>query len=198
MFCRQGRHSCLGFARGTFSSQKVYRVKNPLFKVKLWILSEEECRNRTWTHSKAKFRARVDRYIFDGILMACQNLVACLWLFNISWHFDGLFDCRELCAAHRTEISFDTYKQDGGTFKSISSKTEVIGKKKEVSFTVDWTFHWNPTETLRIHCKQGHLGTWVALLFMTWVALCCIDTAETILSDCVRLSDDTKARILDR
>jgi len=64
-----------------------------LQEVKLWILSEEECRNRTWTHSKAKFRARVDR---------------------------------ELCAAHRTEISFDTYKQDGGTFKSISSKTEVI------------------------------------------------------------------------
>ena len=76
MFCRQGRHSCLGFARGNFLSRKVYWVKNPLFKVKLWILSEEECRNRTWTHSKAKFRARVDRSIFDGILMACQNLVA--------------------------------------------------------------------------------------------------------------------------
>ena len=30
-------------------------------KVNLWILSEEECRNRTWTHSKAKFRAMVDR-----------------------------------------------------------------------------------------------------------------------------------------
>ena len=33
--------------------------------------------------------------------------------------------CRELCAAHRTEISFDTYKHDDGKFKSISSKTEV-------------------------------------------------------------------------
>ena len=30
-------------------------------KVDLWILSEEECRNRTWTHSQAKFRAMVDR-----------------------------------------------------------------------------------------------------------------------------------------
>ena len=39
--------------------------------MKLWILSEEECRNRTWTHSKAKFRAMVDRSDFDLISKLC-------------------------------------------------------------------------------------------------------------------------------
>ena len=33
--------------------------------------------------------------------------------------------CRELCAARRTEISFERYKQDGKSFKRISSKKEV-------------------------------------------------------------------------
>ena len=217
MFCRQGRHSCLGFARGTFLSRKVYRVKNPLYKVKLWILSEEECRNRTWTHSKAKFRARVDRYIFDGILMACQSLVAFWWLFSILWHFNGLseFSCKLIAFHYFMAFWWLVWlqgalcsSQDWNIFWHLQARWRHVQEyfvenrgdwqKKGVSFTVDWTFHWNPTETLRIHCKQGHLGTWVALLFMTWVALCCIDTAETILSDCVRLSDDTKARILDR
>ena len=39
---------------------------------------------------------------------------------------------RELCAAHRTEISFDTYKQENGVFKSISSKTEVMNVTEEL------------------------------------------------------------------
>ena len=43
---------------------------------------------------------------------------------------------RELCAAHRTEISFDTYKQENGVFKSISSKTEVMNVTEEL-FTGD-------------------------------------------------------------
>ena len=33
-----------------------------LFEVELWILSDKECRNRTWAHSKTKFRARIDRF----------------------------------------------------------------------------------------------------------------------------------------
>ena len=44
-------------------------------------------------------------------------------------------DFRELCAAHRTEISFDTYKKEESKFKSISSKTEVLAL-----FSGDWTF----------------------------------------------------------
>ena len=58
---------CL-FVSKSISGQK------PHLQVKLWILSEEECRNRTWTHSKAKFRAMVDRLNFDLISKLCSYL----------------------------------------------------------------------------------------------------------------------------
>ena len=54
-----------------FRLKKYIRSKTHL-QVKLWILSEEECRNRTWTHSKAKFRAMVDRSDFDLISKLCS------------------------------------------------------------------------------------------------------------------------------
>ena len=59
--------------------------------------------------------------------MACQNFMLAF---------------RELCAAHRTEISFDTYKQENGVFKSISSKTEVMNVTEEL-FTGDRMLHWD-------------------------------------------------------
>jgi hypothetical protein len=60
--------------------------------VKLAVLSEEECRNRTWGHGQPKFRAMVDR---------------------------------ELCAARKNEIEFDTYRKVNNTFLRVESRTEV-------------------------------------------------------------------------
>ena len=63
--------------------------QNPHLQVKLWILSEEECRNRTWTHSKAKFRAMVDRSDFDLISKLCSCSTSFCWHVGIL-SFDGL------------------------------------------------------------------------------------------------------------
>ena len=158
--------------------------------MKLWILSEEECRNRTWTHSKAKFRARVDRSDFDGISKACSFFMACpylaaLYFFRILMAFLWLVKTSCLLLGSSVQLTGPRYLLTLTNRRMASSRVFhqkprwwmwqrscLLGIECSTGISI-----WDPTNSHKIRWEQGCQETWI-ILNMLWLAdfiksVCC-------------------------
>ena len=128
--------------------------QNPHLQVKLWILSEEECRNRTWTHSKAKFRAMVDRSDFYltsklcyknlyFVWLACWNIKC--WWFSQYWWLVSINWCQfyGLISGSFVRLTGPRYLLTLTNRREAPSR--VFRRKQRCQ-----TFPWDPTNS-RIH-----------------------------------------------